>query len=82
METRISKKKIRMWMAIRGFEKVEDLASKAEISPNTIYTSWDTNKFQGQTLDKMASTLNVNPIDLLDTEGYPDPHLGAPAFAG
>lgn len=81
METRISKKKLKMWMAIRGFEKVEDLASKAEISPVTIYSNWDTNRFQGQTLDKLASALEVNPIDLLDTEGFPDPHMGAPAFA-
>lgn len=81
MTTKISKKKVRTWMVLRDISSVEDLAVKAEMSPTTIYTSWDSNRYRGETLDKLASALDVHPFDLLDVDGHPNPHMGAPAFA-
>jgi hypothetical protein len=78
MKTIISKRSVRMWMAIRGIERFEDLAEKAEVSPTTIYTIMDTNRFTGKTLDALAGALNVHPFDLLEAEGHPSPHMGAP----
>lgn len=82
MTTKISKKKVKMWMVLRGIDRVEDLAAKADMSPTTVYTSWDSNRYRGETLDKLAGALGVHPFDLLDAEGYPSPHVGAPASVG
>lgn len=82
MRTVVSKRKLKRWMAIRDFERFEDLAVAAKISPTTIYRIVETNKFNGKTLDAIAQALGVNPMDLLEAEGYPLPHMDAPALAG
>lgn len=78
MKTIISKRSVRMWMAIRGIEKFGDLAERAGLSTSTVYVVLDSNRYNGKTLDAIAGALGCHPFDLLVAEGYPLPHMGAP----
>ena len=69
MKTVISKKQVRILMVERGIDTFQELAEKAGISPTTLYSVLDSNRFTGKTLDAIAEALNVNPIKLLVVEG-------------
>jgi DNA-binding Xre family transcriptional regulator len=51
------------------------------VDRNTIVRLFNGEKFTSETVEKIAKALDCNPIDLMVTEGFPDPHLGASAFA-
>lgn len=65
----------------KGWDQ-RDLANAADVSEPTITRMKRGETFNSETLGKLARALGCNPIDLLDTKGYPAPHLVAPTFAG
>ena len=75
----ISEDKLRIWMAIRGVKRYEDLAKMSGLSVTTVYSSLDSDKFRGKTVEAIARALKVHPFDIIEAEGYPDPHLDASA---
>lgn len=78
---RVDEKKLRMWMALRGIGTVVSLAERSGVHYTTISSMLKGSGFRSETLDALARALDVNPLDLLDTEDYPAPHMVAPAFA-
>lgn len=78
MITKIDKQKVRLWMLNRRIDTYKELAQKANITEATLHSVLDSNRFTGKTLDAVAQALEVNPMDLLYTEGYPNPLVAAP----
>ncbi len=58
------------------------LAKVSNVSEPTITRMKRGETFNSETLGKIAKALGCNPIDLLDTKGYPAPLMVSPAFAG
>jgi len=77
---KVSEREVRIRMAETGIYTIEELARRSGVSSTTIRNLFKGRDFKSDTLHKLARTLKCNPIDLLSVEGYPDPHLGAPAF--
>ncbi|MCD6290359.1 MAG: helix-turn-helix transcriptional regulator [Anaerolineae bacterium] len=81
MGLKIDERKVRVFMAMRGIDTVRDLARKAGIHEDTVWKVFKGRNFTAETLERLATALECNPLDLLTVEGYPDPHMGAPALA-
>ena len=56
-----------------------DLARESGLSEPTVYNVLGGKRFTSETLEKLATALGVNPIDLVEAEGYESPHVAAPA---
>jgi transcriptional regulator with XRE-family HTH domain len=79
---KISEQKVRMFMALVGIESQKALAERAGVGQTTLVALLHGSRsFTGDTLDRIATALECNPLDLLVTDGHPAPHMGAPAFA-
>jgi DNA-binding Xre family transcriptional regulator len=78
---KINERNVRVFMADRGINTVEELAKKAGVSSVTIRRLFAGEEFRSSSLHSLAQALNCNPLDLLTVEGYPDPHCPAQAFA-
>lgn len=68
-------------MADRGIDTKEELAKRAKISSFTLRNLLSGNDFRSSTVKSLADALECNPMDLLQAEGYPSPHVGAPTIA-
>lgn len=77
---KLNTKMLNHYLVERGWDQ-QRLAKEADVSEPTITRMKRGEKFTTETLGKLAAALKCNPIDLLDTSGYPAPHLGAPSFA-
>jgi DNA-binding Xre family transcriptional regulator len=61
---------------------MRDLATAADIGEATMYRITNGAGFNLETLGKLADALKLNPIDLLDIEGFPPPLVGASTVGG
>lgn len=77
---RLNTKMLNHYLIERGLDQ-QELAVKSGVSEPTITRLKRGEQFTSGTLGKLAEALECNPIDLLDTAGYPAPHMGAPSFA-
>lgn len=81
-EFRINEEAVRVLMLRNNIKSIEALAKRAELNSLTVRRLFEGEMaFKSETIKKLAKALNCNPLDLLLVEGFPDPHLGAPAFA-
>lgn len=80
MNVRINAKFVRMILAERDMT-VRDLGKVSEIHEQTIYRLMSGATFNSESLGKLAKALDCNPIDLIEAEGYPAPHVDAPVMA-
>lgn len=76
----VNERTVRILMAAKGIKDAEELAKLAGFSGQTMRNLLEGRDFRSSTLKDLAEALNVNPLDLLDVEGYPAPHMGAPAI--
>ena len=81
MGLKVDERKVRVFMADRGIYTIEDLAKLSGVSSFTIRKLFKGAGFKSDTVQRLADALGCNPLDLLTVEGYPDPHVGAPALA-
>lgn len=77
----IDERKVKALAELRGLSTMRELAQAADIGEATLYNVLAGGGFRSATLESLAKALNVNPIDLLRVEGYPAPHMAAPAIA-
>lgn len=84
---KINKKVVERLMFDKRMKQVQ-LIQRSGISKPTIIRLMNGEPFDSVTLGKLANALECSPVDLIDPEGYPDPHLATqgadrqPAFAG
>lgn len=78
---RVNKRAVRMFMASEGIVTMKDLTARTGLTQLTLRRLLDGKPFASDTIKTLAKGLKCNPLDLLETDGFPDPHLGAPAFA-
>ena len=79
---RINEEAVRVLMVKNNIKSLEELARTANLNSLTLRRLFeDKMAFKSETIKKLARALNCNPLDILIVEGYPDPHLGAPAVA-
>ncbi len=78
---RIDERKLRIIMATRGIDTLQELSEKSGVSYSTLYNVLNGAPFRSVTLQGLAQALEVNPVDLMVIEGYPVPHVDAPAIA-
>ena len=81
MGLKVDERKVRVFMADRGIHTIEELAERSGVTSLTIRRLFKGAGFKSDTVQKLADALGCNPLDLLTVEGYPDPHVGAPALA-
>lgn len=77
----INKRTVKVLMAAKGIDSNEELAKLAGFSGQTMRNLLDGGEFRSSTLKALADALEVNPLDLLEIDGYPAPHMDAPAVA-
>lgn len=77
---RIDERKLKIIMATKEIDTYAALAKKSGLHWTTISKLVSGQGFRSETLDAIANALEVNPLDLLQVEGFPDPHLAAPAI--
>lgn len=73
----LDRKKLDYVMLMRDVPSYRDLARRIEVHYNTLNNMVNRDQYSMDLLERVASELNVNPLDLLTTEGYPDPVLVA-----
>lgn len=71
---KINRKVVERLMFDKRMKQVE-LIKKSGISKPTIIRMLNGAPFDSETLGKLASALECSPVDLIDPEGYPSPHL-------
>lgn len=81
MTVRINRRLIKVMMAQREWT-IFDLAYNADLHYNTVKKVLDGAAFTSGTLEKLATALDVHPVDLIEAEGYSSPHMDAPAIPG
>ena len=74
-------RKIKLYMALAGIPSVRQLAIKAGKDQKTVQKAVDGHSVNMETLASIAAALNVHPFDICDTDGFPSPHMDAPAFS-
>lgn len=73
-------KKVRIYMALRGINTEGELTKIAGLNRETVVQlKKGESCFESKTVSRLAVALGCNPLDLLRTEGFPDPHMVAPA---
>ena len=79
MAITIDERRVRVFMAQNGIKSDTELYRKADLAVGTFYRVLRGEAFSSDTLGKLAKALNCSPIDLLNTTGFPSPHVHAPA---
>ena len=78
---RVNEKAVRVFMANAGIVTMEELGNRTGLTQLTLRRLLAGDPFKSGTIQKLAAALNCNPLDILEANGYPAPHLGAPAIA-
>jgi len=73
--------KLNVIMAMEGVRTDEDLETRSSVTARTIRNVRQTGRCSFDTLEKLATALEHNPLDFLTTSGFPVPKSDAPAFA-
>lgn len=71
---KINKKVVERLMFDKRMKQVE-LIRRSGISKPTIIRMLNGSPFDSETLGKLAKALECSPVDLIDPEGFPAPHL-------
>jgi hypothetical protein len=79
---RLDERKVKVLMAMNGIDTLPELAEKAGMHYNSVYKMVNTGRFSIDSIESLANVLGCNPIDLVTTEGYPDPKSAAPVVRG
>lgn len=74
---RLDRKKLDYVMLMRDVPSYRELARRAAVHPNTLNNLVNHERYSMNLLAKVAEVLRVNPLDLLKTEGFPEPILVA-----
>lgn len=77
----IDSRAVKVLMATQGITTNEALARMSGFSAETLRRLLNGEEFRSSTLKALASALKCNPLDLLHVEGFPPPHMDAPAIA-
>lgn len=77
---RINAKFVRLAMAEKNYDQ-RTLARKSGLSEPTIYNVLKGKSFSSDTLAKLAKALECHPVDLIEADGFVDPHVDASAAA-
>lgn len=78
MTVKINATALKVFLVQRGMEQ-KDLAEQSGVSEQTIVRLLKGKAFTSDTLGKLAEALNVNPVDLIQSDGHPDPLVEAQA---
>lgn len=70
---RLDERKVKVLMAMNGIDSLPELAEAAGMHYNSVYKMVNTGRFSIDSLESLSNVLHCNPIDLITTEGYPDP---------
>ena len=76
-DVRIDNKRLDVAMAAAGVKTDKALDSLSGVDERTIRNVRRNGKASFEVWNKLATALDCNPIDLLVTEGYPDPKWAA-----
>lgn len=74
---RVNRKKLDYVMLMREVPSYRELAKRVGVHYNTISNMVNRDEYSIGLLEKVSGVLHVNPLDLLDTEGFPEPVLVA-----
>jgi transcriptional regulator with XRE-family HTH domain len=77
---RIDRKKLDYMMLMRDVPTYRELAKRVGVHHNTVNNMVNRGEYSTGLLEKVADVLGVNPLDLISTEGYPDPILVADRY--
>jgi DNA-binding Xre family transcriptional regulator len=77
MTVKVNKAYIKAMLGARDMS-LRDLAKRSKVGEATIYRVVNGGAFTSDTLGKIADVLECSPVDLIDPEGYANPHLDAP----
>lgn len=78
-KVKLDKTRVKVAMAMKGIDDYSQLAKQAGMHYNNVYKMVKTGRFSVDSISALAEALDVNPIDLLVTPGFPPPNLAAPA---
>jgi DNA-binding Xre family transcriptional regulator len=70
---RLDERKVKVLMAMNAIDTLPALAEKAGMHYNSIHKMVKSGRFSIESLEALANVLGCNPIDLVTTEGFPDP---------
>lgn len=70
---RLDERRVKVLMAMKGIDSLPELAEMAKMHYNSVYKMVNTGRFSIDSLEALADVLQCNPIDLITTEGFPDP---------
>ena len=70
---RLDERRVKVLMAMKGIDSLPELAEKAGMHYNSVYKMVNTGRFSIDSIEAVANVLECNPIDLITTEGFPDP---------
>lgn len=79
---RLDERRVKVLMAMNGIDSLPELAEKLNMHYNSVYKMVNTGRFSIDSIEALADVLKCNPIDLITTEGYPDPKSVAPVARG
>lgn len=77
MSVKINARFVKLVLADRDMT-LRDLAKISGIHEQTLYRLMGGATFNSDTLAKLANALECNPADLIESKGYPPPHVEAP----
>ena len=72
-DLKVSSQRLDIAMAVAGIKTDEDLAKRAGIDKRTLWNARKLGVVSFGVLARVAAVLKCNPIDLLETPGFPDP---------
>lgn len=78
MTVKINAKFFRQMLAAKDLDQRE-LSKLSGVSEPTITRLVKGKAFTSETLGKLAEALDCHPVDLIDAEGFPSPHMAAPS---
>ena len=76
-QLRLDGRRVKVLMVMNDIDSLTALAEKAKMHYNSVYKMLNTGRFSIDSIEALANVLNCNPIDLMSTQGYPDPKLEA-----
>jgi len=77
---RVNPKKVKILAALRGIYTNEELAHRAGITQRTLSNIMSGKGARLDTVASLAGALSCHPFDILMADGFPSPHMDAPAI--